>query len=159
MYLLSFLFSPTTCFLITPQITLLLFLLSTSNAINHTDCTPGTFFNGTTCDLCPPGTYQHNSGRKTCTHAPWYLLPVYKRTRARYVSSLSQKHVQPQSRRTTQLVASLSACKRCPRGTGSAAYSFQCIACPAGSQISPCDFLGPVVDGLCLVCYRYFLCY
>ena len=142
------------CFLITPHITLLLFLLSTSNAINRTDCIPGTLFNGTTCNPCPAGTYQYNSGRTTCTPCP-------PGTYYPFTGGLGRDICLPCPKNTFNRKAggtSLSACKRCPRGTGSAPYSSHCIACPAGNQISTCEFLAPVVDGLCLECYR-FMCY
>lgn len=133
------------------SVILILFLFS-SAVVAQEDCLPGTFFDGSSCELCPSGTYQFKNGQTSCSPCPPGTYFPFSGGQGRDVCLPCPKNTFNDKEGAT----SKSACRPCPRGTASDQYSSRCLSCPPGTKVSVCGFDSFLSLGRCRSCHRFF---
>lgn len=129
-------------------------LLSWAHAA-RTDCVPGTFFNGRSCEPCPSGTYQYESGQTSCNLCPpGTYYPFTNGPGVDVCISCPKNTFNDKAG-----AISRSSCKPCPSGQISSENSSHCLSCPAGTEVNVCPRNRYILGGLCFGCDRGIDCY
>lgn len=135
------------------QVSAVVSLLSLTMGIDASSCKPGTFFNGTSCERCPRGTFQYRKGKTNCNPCP-------KGTYGPFEGAAGRDLCQPCPAGTfskAKGAISAATCKQCPKGKSSVPYSSSCISCPKGKMMNVCNSIFQLVtNGVCQDCFKFF---
>lgn len=104
-------------------------LIATAIAHRRPQCGLGRFFTGSSCELCPTGTYNEDKAATSCTPCPTNTYNPFRGAQYRTVCTFCP----PDSISMIEGASSIAVCKKCPRGQ--IAYSFGGICrpkCPPG---------------------------
>lgn len=118
-------------------------------------CKEGTFLKGNKCILCPPGTYQNETGAIRCKPCPQGYFNKFKGAQGRDLCEACPAGTFSGQKGAT----SIETCKPCAKGKNSVPGSTGCLSCPPGDIISKCDdgfrYEPPVgFVGRCADCFR-----